>query len=119
MALTGSGPTFSLAGTNNLVLSLGYVPTVGDRFFITTVTGTNAVSGEFEELNGVSTLLSQNSTFAFGGHDWQISYTGDVAGNTFSGSGNDLVLEVIPEPSSVVLAMLGLAATMFGFRQRR
>lgn len=118
LALTGTAPTFSLTDTNNLELSLGFVPSVDDLFFIATVTGSNAISGVFEELNGATTTLTQNSTFSFGGYSWQISYTGDVDTNTFSGAGNDLALQVIPEPTTALLGMLGLAA-LAALRRRR
>lgn len=118
VALTGAAPTFSLTGTNNLELSLGYTPSVNALFFITTVTGSNAISGVFEELNGTTTTLIQDSIFSFGGHSWKISYTGDVGTNAFSGVGNDLALQVIPEPNTAMLGLLGLAA-LATIRRRR
>ncbi len=118
LAITGTSPTFSLTDTNNLELSLGYTPSIDDLFFITTLTGSNAISGVFEELNGVATTLTQDSIFSFGGYSWQISYTGDLGSNAFSGAGNDLALQVIPEPSTALLGLLGLAA-LATLRRRR
>ena len=51
------------------------------------------------------------------GFDWQISYTGNSTGNTFTG-GNDIALMAvaIPEPRAALLGGLGLLALL---RRRR
>ena len=116
--VTGGSPTFSLTGTNNLVLSLGYTPIAVANFFIATISGTNAISGVFESLNGSVTNLTQDSIFSFGGYNWQISYTGDVGSNTFSGAGNDLALQVVPEPSAWLLLAFS-SVLVIVFRRRR
>jgi len=115
--VTGATPTFALTDTNNLVLSLGYTPTVADQFFIAAVAGSNAISGVFEQLNGSVVDLTQDSVFSFGGYDWKISYTGDVGSNTFSGVGNDLALEVVPEPSTWLLLTFS-SVLLLVFRRR-
>lgn len=116
LALTNTSSIFSLTNTNNLQLTLGYVPTVGAQFTIVDVAGSNAVAGIFEQLNGVTTDLSQGAIFTLSGVQFQISYTAE--GTTFAGAGNNVMLEVVPEPGTV--ALLGLAGTaLVIFRRRR
>jgi len=103
LAVTGGSSVFSLTGTNNLQLSLGFTPTVGTQFTIVDI-ASNAVSEIFESLNGVTTDLSQGAIFSFGGTQFEISYTAE--GTTFAGAGNNVMLQVVPEPST--LALLGL-----------
>ena len=87
------------AGTINLsnsvlAVSLGFTPNVGDKFdIITNMTG-NAILGTFAG-------LADGSTFTAGSTDLQITY--------FGGTGNDVVLSVVPEPSSLMLTAAGLA----------
>jgi autotransporter-associated beta strand protein len=116
LALTSGSSIFSLTNTNNLQLTLGYVPTAGTQFTIVDIAGANAVAGIFEQLNGVTTDLSQDAIFIVSGVQFQISYTAE--GSTFSGAGNNVMLQVVPEPGSV--ALLGLAGTvLMVFRRRR
>lgn len=117
VTMTGAASTFSLTGTNNLELSLGYAPAFGTNFFLVDNQGNNAISGVFEQLNGVTTTLTQGSSFTVSGQEFLISYTGNVTGNTFTG-GNDLVIQAVPEPASVVLLTGGLIALSI-FRRRR
>lgn len=98
--------TVSLAGA--LSASLGYVPANGDLLFILANDGTDDITGTFSG-------LADNSTFNVGGQDFQISYFGDSAANTFTG-GNDVVLMAIPEPGAVLLGSLGVLALL---RRRR
>ena len=91
LALTNSTSLFSLTDSNNLQLTLGYVPTVGTQFTIVDSAGENAISGIFEQLNGVTVDLSQGAIFAVGATQFQISYTAE--GATFAGAGNNGRLE--------------------------
>lgn len=105
------GGTVSLSG--NLVAAFGggtYAN--GNLIFILLNDGTDAVSGTF-------TGLAQGATVTnYGGFDWQISYTGNSAGNSFTG-GNDVVLmavNAIPEPAAAILGSLGMLVLL---RRRR
>ncbi len=117
VTMTGSGSVFSLTGTNDLVLSLGYTPAANAFFFLVDNQGGSAISGIFEKLNGVTTTLTQGSVFTVGAQQFKISYIGDVTGGTFTG-GDDLVVQAIPEPATWVLLAFSLT-TVIVLRRRR
>ncbi|MEI8311382.1 MAG: autotransporter-associated beta strand repeat-containing protein, partial [Verrucomicrobiota bacterium] len=118
ITMTGGGSVFTLAGTNNLVLSLGYTPDANTLFFLVDNQGSSAISGIFEKLNGVVTDLSQGAMFTVSSQQFQISYTGNVGTNSFAGSGNDLVLQAVPEPATWALLAFSLTTVMV-LRRRR
>lgn len=109
--------TFSLTGTNNLALSLGYTPVLNTLFFLVDNQGANAISGVFEELNGVTTDLSQGADFTVSSQQFRISYEADVTNGTFLG-GNDIALQAIPEPSTGALLALSFTTVMLLRRLR-
>jgi autotransporter-associated beta strand protein len=112
--------TGSVTLDNNLQLTLyGGLnnPVENDLFFLINNDGADAISGVFTKLNTVTTTLTQGSQFTWNSQQWKISYTADYAGQTFTG-GNDLALQVVPEPSTWLLLGLGLT-TMIVFRHRR
>jgi fibronectin-binding autotransporter adhesin len=90
----------SLAG--DLTLDVGFSPSLGDMFTIINNQGTNPVSGMF----------SQGSSISAGGFLFGINYGG--------GDGNDVVLTVVPEPSTALLGlvMTGLITIAVQRRQR-
>ncbi len=92
--------------TPTLQVSLGFTPNLGDSFSIITNATGNAVVGNF--LN-----LPEASVFTVGSTQFQITYLG--------GTGNDVVLTVVPEPSTLTLAAagVGLLAILGRRRQRR
>ncbi|HUJ11384.1 MAG TPA: PEP-CTERM sorting domain-containing protein [Verrucomicrobiae bacterium] len=100
--LVGSG-TINI-GNSVLAVSLGFTPNVGDQFDIVTNATGNAVLGEFAG-------LSEGSVFTVGSTDLQITYLG--------GTGNDIVLTVVPEPSSLGLIVFGLLGTYWLRRRSR
>jgi autotransporter-associated beta strand protein len=117
---SSSGQTLSLSGLDNqlrITLGGGYTPVNGDRFTLILVQGTaDAISGTYSSLymNNTLVTLDGNSQFNYGGNQWQLSYTGDS--NAFIG-GNDLVLGVIPEPSTFAMLLGGIG--MLGILRRR
>lgn len=116
--LTGASAALTLTGTTNLQLTLGFTPTLNSLYFLVNNTGSStAISGAFTQLNGVATTLTQGSSFFLGGQEFLISYTGDSAGNTFTG-GNDLTLQAVPEPTTWALIGLGLGVLLLARRRQ-
>ena len=98
--------TVSIGGSN-LVVSVGGVLSVNDKFFITLNNGTDLVTGTFAQ--GVTVTADNGYTFL-------INYLDNGDSGTV---GNDisLTLTAIPEPSTWIGAALALGA--IGFTQRK
>ncbi len=80
-----------------LELLLGFAPSSNDTFTILNNTALGAMAGTFTNLaEGGIIVASYNAV----DYQFQASYNG--------GTGNDLVLTVIPEPESFLLTVLGL-----------
>ena len=104
--VTGS---VSLAGLLSMTMSGSYAPANGTLFFILANDGTDAITGTF------SNASVNGGTYALGGQQFQISYAGDTATSSFTG-GNDVVLQAVPEPASL---LLGAVAILTLLRRRR
>ena len=111
------------AGTlnlNNVKLILAGGATnlqTGDLLFIVANGGASLINGTFYG-------LAQDAIFApagFGGTLFQISYTANALGNSFSGTGYDIALQVVPEPGSwaMLLGGAGMLARMVRRRRRQ
>jgi autotransporter-associated beta strand protein len=116
LTMTGAGSVFSLAGTNNLALSLTYSPANNALFFLVDNQGGSDLSGVFEKLNGETKDLTNGATFRVSGQDFKISYFGDVGAGSFTG-GDDLVIQAVPEPATWLL--LAATGTFFMVMRRR
>jgi autotransporter-associated beta strand protein len=120
-ATAGNGPsnydqlnvtgTVSLNGAD-LLVSLGYAPTVGDLLFLLRNDGTDVITGRFAGLdegatfNLLSSLNQQQYTF-------RISYFGNAEVSALTG-GNDVVLTaVVPEPASLTLLTFGASVILW------
>ena len=105
----GGGISLSGAQLTGSLLN-NFTPLPADLFFIIINDGNDAVQGTF----------AQGSQVTIGGQTFNISYagnfTGSMATNSFTG-GNDIVLQIVPEPGTATLLMLGLAG--IGIRRRR
>jgi autotransporter-associated beta strand protein len=103
----------SLNGDVTLNLALNYVPAVGTAFRIVDNTGVAPVSGSsgLFTSSGSEGLLSENEVFfANNGIGFRISYVG--------GTGNDVVITTIPEPS-IAASLAGGVGLLLGLRRRR
>ncbi len=89
----------------NLAIVLSYAPTIGDFFTVIENDGMEGITGTFSNLadGGMIDADFNSTTYTF-----QADYAG--------GTGNDLVLTVVPEPTTALLAVLGSLAL---FRRRR
>lgn len=118
--------TVTIAGGNiDLSLIGGYAPSYVSPMIVTLISNdsTDAIAGtlfdtiEGQPLSGASGVYSATD----GTYVYTLTYTGDfTAGvtNATPGSGNDLVLTVVPEPAGLaLLAMAGLG--LLGRRRRR
>ena len=92
-----------------LAATVGYTPVNGQLLFILLNDGVDAITGTFSG-------LAQGATVTFDGYDWQISYTANSTGNTFTG-GNDVALMAVPEPN--VAALFGGLGIVALLRRRR
>lgn len=101
---------------SNLAVSLGYIPSFSDVFWILTKDGINFNTGTFNGLpEGASVLLGYDGPAPIYA---RISYFGDFASNDpEAGLGNDIVLYAIPAPSGA--ALLGLSGILAVRRRRR
>jgi autotransporter-associated beta strand protein len=90
----GLGGTVSLNDAP-LSLTLGGGVVENDLFFLILNDGLNPVSGTFAG-------LPQDSLLNLGGQLFQISYTANVQGQSLHG-GNDIALQAVPEPGSLIL----------------
>lgn len=104
--VTGS---VSLAGLLSMTMSGSYAPANGTLFFILANDGTDAITGTF------SNASVNGGTYTFGSQQFQISYAGNTVSNSFTG-GNDVVLQAVPEPASL---LLGAMAILTLLRRRR
>jgi fibronectin-binding autotransporter adhesin len=101
----------SLDGNGQIEITLlSFVPQPSEIYFLILNDGTDAISGT---LAG----LAQGDTFASGGYTWQVSYLADSTGGTFTG-GNDLAVQVVPEPTTGLLLATGLGALTLLRRNR-
>lgn len=101
-----AGNGISLASTSVISLTLGYDPAPTDIFTLISNLGTGPIIGTFSNLPDGGTL---NATFGGNTYAFSANYSG--------GSGNDLVLSVVPEASTSLLALLSTA--LLAGRRRR
>ncbi len=103
--------TVDLDGNGKIeVTMLSFVPLPTDIYFLILNDGADAIDGT---LNGIA----QGGSFTSGGYTWQVSYLGSSVDGTFTG-GNDLALQLVPEPSTWLLLTGGLMVVTF-LRRRR
>jgi hypothetical protein len=91
----------SLNGQINLTLQLGYDPADGvDPFPVLDNDGSDAIGGTgLARFAIAGRALEEGATFFAGGQGFRISYLG--------GTGNDVVLQAVPEPGVAALLLAG------------
>ncbi len=97
-------------GTLQLSVLPGYVPALGESFFLVENDGTDAIAGAFSNAPHGGFLSANGFTFA-------VSYTGDADTGLLIG-GNDLVLTAIPTIPEPDTALLGGVGILILFRRR-
>jgi autotransporter-associated beta strand protein len=99
-----------------LNLSLGYVPTQGDLFFLV-INGGGAITSTFAGLpdDSIFNLTSSANGLSYA---FEITYFGNSSGSSFTG-GNDVALQVVPEPQTWAMLLGGLSVLIFVQRLRR
>lgn len=113
----GSGAVF-LSGTLNLSLGSGMgnlaTANVDHLYYVIVNGGSAAVTGTF-------TGLLNHATVSVSGYSFEIYYNTDAVGNSDSGTGNDVVLELtgaIPEPAACAMLFSGFGV-LFGLQKMR
>lgn len=89
-----------------LAVTTGYSPSNGALFFILLA---DSITGTF------SNAPVDGGTYTFGSQQYQISYAGDFASQSFTG-GSDVVLMAVPEPAA---ALIGGTGFLLLLRRRR
>jgi autotransporter-associated beta strand protein len=106
-AVVVTGGNVSLAG-DFAGSTLGYTPSIGETFFIVRNTGAGTTTGT---LNGVG----DGGKVDIGGKWFRLSFTSDFGGSGFAvgGSGNDVALQRIddPTPSGLAVSIVGATGT--------
>jgi hypothetical protein len=99
--LTGA---LTLGGTSNLQLILANGTAPQASYTLVLNDDADFVSGSFATINGASFGAGNTFTLSndLGTHEFALTYTG--------GSGNDVVVNLVPEPSASLAGFIGLAA---------
>jgi len=97
-----TGTVTLVSGANlNLTLYTGLTnPVTNDIFFLVINDGLDAITGQFAKLNGSAQTLSEGSKFNWNGQVWKITYRANFEGTPSFTEGNDLAIQVVPEPAS-------------------
>jgi len=108
----------SLAGTLDLSTLSGL--TLGDSITLLDNKGSGSTSGYFATIitSGSTFTVSSsfNYTFTTNGTEYLLSYTSSTEGDGYN---NDVILSVIPEPSTWAMLLGGIGMLAFGQRVRR
>jgi hypothetical protein len=107
--LTG---TLTLGAGSNLQLILANGITPGGSYTLVGNDASDLISGTFATINGAAFGIGDTFSLTnnLGTFEYQLVYTG-------GSNGNDLIIQAVPEPSSVLLLGVGMGALLI-FRRR-
>ena len=114
MNVTGA-VTLQSGADLNFTLSTG-TPQGGDLFFLLINDGADTINGEFTHFNGVAMTLAEGTLIEWNSLQWMITYQADYDSMSFTG-GNDLAVQLIPEPGT--WALLAASGAALAFIRRR
>lgn len=108
--LVANGVT--LDGTVNLTIALNYTPAAFTSYLVLDNTSASPIGGTtgFFTWIGPEGVLTEGESFFVGPQEFSITYAGGTGGN-------DVVLVAVPEPSTVLSLLTGVA--LLGLRRRR
>ncbi len=91
----------------------------GANYFLFDLTGSGSIAGKFATINDQSISLENGMDIVrLNGTEYAIGYNGDYDTNTI-GTGNDVYLYAVPEPSTWAVILSGIGVLAFYRRARR
>jgi autotransporter-associated beta strand protein len=121
---TGAGTTYdqldvtggvTLGGDLSLMVVNGFVPQLGQQFWVTLNDGSDSVTGIFANVP-ITDVLNNSGAFMSGGLEWKVYYGADFTSGAITG-GND-ILVMVPEPNALI-GLVGGLGLLIGLRRRR
>lgn len=119
IVVTNTGSVSLLNGSIlDITFGTGLTPAIDNQFVLIDNQSDALISGTFSSLliSGSSVTLDASNSFTYNDQKFQLSYTG-IAG--IDSKANDLVLTVVPEPSTWVMILGGIGMLAFGQRLRK
>lgn len=114
--MAGSAPNRVNLDDADLLLTLNFAPTIGQVFTLIDNQDVNPIAGTFASVNG--NVFGVNNTFTLDFNSVTYSFRLSYEGNgTEMFGGNNLILSVVPEPSSLVLLVSAMG--LFALSRRR
>lgn len=110
LKVDGTGQLVTMGGTLNVSQFGGYVPSIGEVYYIVKNDNSNGLAGSF------TGLASGDVYGTIAGQTLMIYYNADADTNNPYGGGNDVALLVVPEPAMLGLLSIGALGLM---RRRR
>jgi len=131
--LAGSGRALTIDGDLQGTLLNGYTPTSasfntgtqqlnlnGDKFFLVIGAGSAVQGAGFSNQQGADSNLTGYNTIYIGQQEFAISYSANASTNDFTaGSGKDIAIMAIPEPSTWAMVFGGFGMLTAWQRSRR